>query len=425
MSVPRRTTTGRGRFRTPAGRLLGFLVLPFFNVVTPLLTLPAITSRHGAAAWASIAVAQSLGSACSVVVELGWFLSGSQRVARQHTRNRRRTYVLALLTRSLVAVPMATIAATATWFLVGEHRWVAVGVAVAVTLGTLNTLWYFVGVGTPSRIIVTDSLPRVLPVVVAAVLVLGGVGLWVYPVALLLPAVACPLIGLAVVGVTRADFRGWTFRRVLLAIRAQSSALAGVALSAAYIALPVTLVGIVAPGSVAVFAAAERLQRMTLSVLAAVPNALQGWVGRASSPELRLWRAQRAVLANAAVGALAGAVFTVAAPTLADLVFSGVAPVTTELAAFCAVMIVVVSTSRATGGVMLVALRRVHVIAVSALVGGVVGVPAILVAASVLGPAGGLLGEICAEVAVVTVQLVGIRRATRRPAPRAVVAGAS
>lgn len=414
MSAPGSRRAALARRRPAAMRLLGFLVLPFFNVVTPLLTLPAITSRYGAAAWAAIAVAQSLGSACSVVVELGWFLSGSQRVARQSPANRRRTYVLALLTRSVVAVPMLVVAGTATFLIVQDHQWIAALVAVAVTLGTLNTLWYFVGAGTPSRIILTDSLPRIVPVIVAAVLILAGVGLWVYPVALLLPALACPLLGMVVVGVRRADFRGWTARRIVLAIRAQSSALASVALSAAYIALPVTLVGVVAPGGVAVFAAAERLQRMVLSVLAAVPNALQGWVGRAPDAALRRTRARRAVIVNACVGIVAGAAFTVAAPFLSDFVFSGVAPVSSELAAICALMIVIVSTSRATGGIMLVALRRVHVIAVSALTGGIVGVPAILLLGALLGPPGGLLGEVAAELAVLTVQLLGIRGAARR-----------
>jgi O-antigen/teichoic acid export membrane protein len=396
-----------------ARRLLGFLILPMFNVVTPLITLPAITSRYGAAAWASIAVAQSIGSACAVVVELGWGLNGSQRVARQHPANQRRSFVLALLTRFLVSIPVIVVAAIVSFLISTDYRLVSAIVAVAIAIWAFDTAWYFIGTGRPAKIIVTDSIPRVAPVVLAAVLILHGAPLWFYAVALLVPAIACPFLGMISVGVRRHDFHGWTFRRVLRATAAQSTALAGRVFSAAYIALPVALVGIVYPQGIAVFAAAERLQRMTMSVLQAVPNALQGWVGKPGDAHERRRRGWLAVVANMAMGAVAGLGFALAAPLLARFVFSGVAPVPLELSSLCGVLIFVVCTSRATGGILLVALGRIRVIAMSALTGGLVGVPAILFFASLLGPRGGLVGELCAELAVIVVQLAGIRRATR------------
>jgi hypothetical protein len=392
---------------------MGFLILPMFNVVTPLITLPAITSRFGSSAWESIAIAQSIGSACAVVIGLGWGLNGSQRVARQHPANQRRSFALALLTRFMVATPVVVVAALVSYAISTEYRIVSAVVAVAIAIGAFDTAWFFIGIGRPSKIIVTDTLPRLVPVVIAAVLILQGAPLWYYALAVLLPALAAPLLGMISVRVHRRDFRGWTVPRVAGVIRVQSSALAGGIFSAAYIALPVTLVGIVLPHGLAVFAAAERLQRMALSVLQAVPNALQGWVGKPGDPRERLRRAWLAILINLAVGAVAGATFALAAPALSGLVFSGVAPVPLELSSLSGVLILIVSASRATGQIMLVALNRIHVVAVSALAGGIVGVPAILFFASLLGTSGGLVGEICAELAVLVVQVLGIRRAMR------------
>jgi hypothetical protein len=70
--------------------------------------------------------------------------------------------------------------------------------------------------------------------------------------------------------------------------------------------------------------------------------------------------------------------------------------------------------SRATGGLALVALQRVDAIALSATVGAIVGVPAILLGAWGLGALGAVLGEIAAESSVLVVQLHALRRAWPR-----------
>ncbi|WP_230671379.1 hypothetical protein [Rathayibacter sp. Leaf248] len=261
----------------------------------------------------------------------------------------------------------------------------------------------------------TDAIPRVIAVVVASLLMLSGLGLWVYgAVALILPGVAAPLLGLQRTGVRFADFQRLSVGRLARTVRSQLAALSGRALSAVYIALPVALVSIVAPGAVSVFAAAERLQRMYLTVLIAVPNLMQSWVGGASTADERLARARRGILLNAGFGLVAGGIFTAIAPFASSLIFSGVATIPWQVAALCGAMIFVVCTSRATGNLALVALRRIDVIAYSALAGTIVGVPSILGFSSLLGPAGAVLGELLAEATVLAVQLSGVARGHRR-----------
>ncbi|KQR44036.1 hypothetical protein ASF82_10850 [Frigoribacterium sp. Leaf164] len=414
--APHPPAPGRGGARGPvssaAARLGGFVALPLLTAVAPLLVLPAITAAFGQGAWVSVAVAQSLGAAAAVVVELGWGLTGTQRAARQGPEARRRLLALVTATKLVAAVPTLAVVALAVALLVPRHPVEALLIAAGGALSSLNATWLFIGTGRPSLVLAVEAGPRIAAMVVAALAVSLGGSLWWFVAACLLPSVVCPVVGLAVVGVRPRHAAGLTPRRVLGALAGQRHALTGRALSAAYIALPVVLVGAVAGTSVtAVFAAAERLQRMLLSGLQAVPNALQGWVGAPAGVEHRLDRARVAIVVNGLVGAAAGVVLTVAGPWLSAVVFSGVATLGHREAAISATLVVVVSLSRAVGGIALVVVGEVRGLARSALVGALVGVPLILLLGHQGGVVGALAGEVVAEAAVLVVQLRSLGRA--------------
>jgi hypothetical protein len=392
------------RMRSPL-RLLGFLLIPAISAVSPLLALPAVSAKGGASVWAAIAIGQSIGIAGATIVELGWGLTGPQRVSRASQGNRRRALSLSLQSRLLIFPLVAALAATSAWFLAVEHRELSAVTAVASSATGLSLIWFFIGIGAPGRLLLTDALPRLALVSASALAISNGAPIMVYPiVGLLVPALLAPLLGSLNTRIRFSDFRGISLKRTLLVVRIQAVAMSGRLVSALYIALPITLVSLVAPQAVPVFAAAERLQRMYLSILAAIPNVLQSWVGRPASRMRRLNRAEISVGLNASVGILAGLIFAVIAPSASRFVFSGQASISTELAWLCAGVIFLVCCSRAVGGLVLVALGRFHSVATSAVVGAVVGVPLILLLASRLGASGGLLGELIAESAVLCVQ---------------------
>lgn len=394
-------------------RLFGFLVLPMLGAISPLIALPAITSNFGALAWASVAIAQSVGAAGGVLVELGWGLNGPQRVARARAVNQRQILATSLATKGVAFVVIGPVAAVVSVLLAPGYEIAAALVAVGATGVGLTASWFFVGTGSPSKIMITDSLPRIIAVIIATVAISLGAPLLVYGLAIFIPSVASPMLALLLTRVGFGDFRTVRGRRILIAIRLQMVALSGRAVSALYIALPITLVSIVSPQSVAVFASIERLQRMTLTVLQSVPNFMQGWVGRAPDRVLRLRRATRSILLNAIMGAAAGAVFAALAPWVSSVLFSGVVTVSFTLSALGGCMIFIVCVSRATGNIALVALRNIRAISLSALAGALVGVPAILLLAFHFGPLGALLGEIAAEATVLLIQLSAVRRALK------------
>lgn len=395
-------------------KLFGFIALPMLSAISPLIALPAITLHFGAIAWASVAVAQSIGAAAAVIVELGWGLNGPQRVARASEPNQRQMLATALATKMTVFALVGVVATVTAVLLSPSYSVTAALVAGGAAGVGLTSTWYFIGTGSPGRIMVTDSIPRIVAVCVAALIISIGAPLFVYGLATLLPSLLSPVLSVWVTGVRRQDFRIARGGRLFLAIRLQMLALSGRAISALYIALPITLVSLVSPQAVAVFASVERLQRMSLTLLQSIPNFMQGWVGRSPDHQVRMARALQSILINGCLGLLAGVGFTVLAPWVSDFLFSGVVDVPIGLSAFGGCLIFIVCLSRATGNITLVALRKLRVISISALAGALVGVPSILVFAALLGPAGGLLGEVIAEAVVLSVQLIGVRRALGR-----------
>lgn len=412
-------TSRRDRARPLLRRFSVFVAVPALTSLVPLLALPGVTSVAGAPGWAAVAVGQSIGAAGAVVTELGWGLTGTVRVGRQAESAARRLLAWSFATKVVVLLVVAPAAAIAAAVVAPAFRAEAAAIAAFGAVSSVNAVWFYIGRGDPRALLLFDALPRTLCGIVSAAFLLGGAPLWVFALGIGVPAVAAPLLALSAVGLRRSDFTGMTWRRLWRVVVMQRTALAGRAVSSIYIALPVTLVAAVAPTSVvASFAGADRLQRMVLTGLQAVPNTVQHWVGSSPDLRVRLRRARSAAVLAVALGAAAGAGFIASAPTLSRLLLSETAPVTPFAAMLCAGTITVVSGSRITGGVVLVLLRRVRYILVSAVVGACVGVVVIPVGAVTFGVVGALGGTLLTEISVLAVQVVAARRAwasTRGP----------
>jgi hypothetical protein len=399
------------RARLLAGRFAVFVAVPALTSLVPLLALPGVTSVAGASGWAAVAIGQSVGAAAAVVTELGWGLTGTVRVGRQSGQAARRLLAWSLATKGIAVLVITPVAACAAALLAPAFRPEAAAIAGVGALSSVNAVWFYIGRGDPRRLLLLDALPRTVCGVASAVLLLHGAPLWIFVLGVGVPAVTAPVLAVRAVGLRRNDCTGMTSRRLWRVVMMQRTALASRAVSSVYIALPVTLVAAVAPTAVvASFAAADRLQRMLLTGLQALPNTVQHWVG--SSPDLktRLTRGRHAAVASVLLGAVIGAGLVVLAPTLSRWLFSDSASVTRPAAVFCAGAIMVVSGSRITGGVILVVLHQVRSILVSATVGACVGVVAIPIGAATHGVEGALAGTLLAEMSVLAVQVDAARR---------------
>lgn len=385
------------------------VVAPAAGAITPLIALPALTASGGAQAWAAVAIGQSVGLASATVVELGWGLTGPQATARRTPASRKRLLALSLRARLILLGPIAILAAVVSAALSPNHPLLSAlsaggGVATGMTL-----VWFFVGSNRPVMVLATDALPRLLMSALSAWLMLRGAGPLAYPAVGLLGGCGAALIAGVLVG--QPDWRQtkWRLGRILRIIWGQRQAIAGRSVSAIYIALPTALLSVVSPGSVAVFAAVDRLQRMGLSVLTAVPSAMQAQVGVAPLAD-RERVAKTAAYWNTCVGVVAGGVCAVAVGPTSQIVFAGTVDVPPVVAALSGLVVFLVVTSRAVGGLVLVAKRRIGTITASAVAGAAVGVPAIMIAGHNLGATGAFIGLVAAEGTVLMTQLWGAGR---------------
>ena len=402
------------RFRFIAGALVSYLAAPLLNAVSPLLALPAITASFGGEPWVAIAVGQSLGGTAGVIVELGWGLSGSQRVARMSPRNRAHAYGVSLVTKAIVGVPTIGLAIVLSAALAPEGQGaLSAGVAAAAAIAMFSGSWIFIGILKPRLFLYTEVLPRALLIAISAIVIHVGGPLWAYPVALLVSALAAPVAAAFVLKMRMRDLTSLGPRRLLRVIGVQRHALSSSVYSSVYISLGTTIATLGAANATLLFASVDRLVRMLQQVLRTQNFFFKGWVGREVDPGRRIHQAIRATMVSAVVGLVCGVMFAAAAPWAAEIIFSGTVHIPPLAAAIAGLSIAIICTTMSSGNVLLVSLGRVQAVATSAATGAVVGLPGIFFGAMFFGGIGALAGQLLAEASVLIVQVLAARRRLR------------
>ena len=390
-------------------RVIGFGLAPAFAALSPLLMLPAISYSLGANAWGAIALGLSVGGGGSVLVELGWALTGPQAVAASLPPAQRLLYETALRSKAVVIVPITLVCAGIAYALAPVYACESALTSVAANVYGLTVAWFFIGTGSPRGVVLLDAAPKLVGTLVGSLCLVLGLPLIVLPACLLIGGLAGPLIGLVVVrrscgSLDEPPVSVWR------SLRSQQHAVAARGFSAVYTALPVTFVALVAPALLPSFAAIERLMRMALLVLQTFPNALQAWLG--SSPDIGTLhlRARQAIKWNLVLGGAAGGLFAVVSPYIGLLLFGRTITFDRLGCALAGLVILLTCTSRSTGSLGLVAISRVSVLAVSAAVGA--GLALVLVPAltALWGIPGGFAGEVAAESTVLVIQYSVLRK---------------
>jgi O-antigen/teichoic acid export membrane protein len=384
-------------------RLGGFAILPMFGAVTPLLALPAISDTNGAAGWTAIAVGQSVGAGGSVLVELGWSLTGPQTVAGSSAEQGKRVFAQACLSKLAVLAAVAPVAVLLTISLGPAHLTTAVLSALALCVGGMSANWYFIGLGEPRYIFFSDALPRVLFTLLGVGTLYAHQPLWFFGLCSVLGYLSSFLLGVHLIGRQIPWKSEFNKRAIRSTLRAQRVAVVGRGFSALYIGLPTSLVQAVSPSSVAAFSAAERLIRMGLMILQSVPNAFQRYIGAPGTAGSRQRRIQVTIVSQAIIGVVAASVVAFALPKTVDILFSGTVAVSEPVTIFAASVVLLTCLSRGTG-LALVALQDVKWITFSAAGGAAAGVIAIPGLASTGGATGAMAGLVIAELVVFVVQ---------------------
>lgn len=385
-----------------------FLIVPAASAAAPLAVIPAVTSRFGAEGWSSVAVALAVGVAASVVAELGWSIVGPQRIAR-NPASRGSIYEAALASRLVAVLVAGPVAAVLGFVLVDDHRVSAALLALGVVLGALSPSWFFTGLGRPLLILVCETAPRILAALLSALIIVSGGPLPVYGLGMIVAAVACWLLA-ARFGRLPLWPSTVAFRAVPATLRDQAVLVGGRGVTTVYKSLPVVLVGFVSPGAVATFAALDRPLRMGLQVLTAIPNRLQAWIGTPDR-HLSARRGRISILINVGLGIVSGAVFAVAMPTVATVLFTGTIAVDATISLLGGILIAVICASRGLG-LSLVAASRANHTSAAALVSAAVALGGVPLGVTLGGVAGAVVGLIAAEAAGALVQIPFLLQST-------------
>ncbi|MBT2502631.1 hypothetical protein [Curtobacterium sp. ISL-83] len=383
-----------------------YAITPALSAAAPLMVIPAVTSRFGADGWASVATGLSLGLVAAVVGELGWAIVGPQAVAHD-VDGAARLYDQALAARTCVVLPLAVVVAALSACVVPVHADAAAWVAAGVALGAVSPSWYFVGLARPVLILLTETLPRIVLLAAAAAGIARGGPLALYGAALTVAAVAAVALGGRAGGVRVFPTRS-AFRRVPRTLREQWVITTGRAISSLYKAVPTTVVALVTPDLIAIWAALDRPLRMGLQVLAALPQRLQTWIARGERSDMRR-RVALTIALNSGLGMVAGCAFAVVMPMVAPFLFSGSIHLPPRLCWLAALLIFVICTGRGFGLVM-VARRRAGATSAAALVSAGVGLPGVALAVGPVGVDGALIALVLAEVAGIALQWIVLRR---------------
>lgn len=310
-----------GRMSRGALSLLPYFIIPGLSAVTPLLVYPMMTLRHGAAGFTAVAAGMAVGLTIAAVCELGWGVLGPQRVARSDPRTHQDLLRSSLATKGtalLIGIPLAVLL---TAFVVHDHHISAMVTAAGCALTALTPNWYLIGLNRPLRILFTDTLPKIATNVAVAGALFLGAPLVIYGVGAIITSMI-PLAGLMLLERRSLLPRRKDFVDGFGVIRSQGTLTIGRAVTVTYTSLPVALTTTFAPSSAALFAATDRILRMGLTVIAAIPSRFQSYLG-VSDADLRRIRIRHALLVNAALGISAGVVFFFATPWAMEIFFTG------------------------------------------------------------------------------------------------------
>ncbi|KYH45877.1 hypothetical protein [Branchiibius sp. NY16-3462-2] len=390
-----------------------YLLIPAAGFLSPLLVIPAITSRFGVAGWTGMALAQSLGGAIAIATEMGWGVVGPQRVAGMSRRDGIAQYRLSLTSRPLTAIPGMVLAAALTGWLVDDHAVAAAILAAAMASQAMTPQWYFVGIGQPVAVLWSESLPKALLALISAIAILAGAPFVTYSLLMCLAMPIALIVARLIIG-PEARLRRSDWAAATTASRQQLIIGSSRVVSVAYTGLPVTLVQIAAPEATPVFAATERLMRMGVLVLYSVPSRLQSWIGGADVGERagRVHQAQRICLL---MGVLAGVAYAALTPTVSRLMFSGAVNVPYSVSSASGVLLAVICTSMGLG-LSMVATGQANLTIAAIIPAAIVALSTVGVMAIHFGATGAVIAEIAAELVGVAILWYLLRRHARRHA---------
>lgn len=397
--------------RRTAGRLSGFTVSVIIVTLLGIVAIPLLTETVGKATWGTLVFIQTVAQFGGILVAFGWGAVGAATVAGIQEERRPAFFRRSLQARvglyACVFPPLALLLIALTR---GEVLISILGAAVYL-LPYLGANWYFTGEGRPKRLLLFDTVPTVVGGVLGLVGVWITRELWVYLVFQGLGYLAAVSISALVVRRSPQDydFDDRTPLRTLLAT--QRHAVSATLVSSLYVTLPMIAVQIFLPKLLPMYAMANQLFKYASIALLPIQQFFQSWVPVDDGGRPR--RMRIATLSAVGIGVIAGALIAGLSPWVSTLLSVGQNPVPLSVSLPLGVAFVGIAIAAIVGYACLVSLGRVRALAVSTLIGAIVGAPLIILFA-VLGSVPAVAWAVAiSELCVAGYLLSMLRRALR------------
>lgn len=403
--------------RPRAGRhvllTLGFAINMVVLAVAGLAMIPALIGAVGPRDWAEVAVAQAIGGFCGVITGYGWGLVGPGYVARATPAERTERYFESLRGRALVGVIVIPVGVGLLCAVIGHVSSVPILALFVTAAVALSPAWFYVGTSQPWTLIVVDTTPRALSTAVAIV----GLHMGLAPQAAFCAQLAGLAIGIVVASllVRRAALAPRThapWHRVVEVLSQQTNGMLAAGASAAFAALPVVLVGIVAPTVLPVYAVFDKVQRQFGSAVSPAVQVSQGFVARAE-PAARNRAIRRVVIAVGALAVVGVAVFALLGPWFLHILVAQTIRFGSPQVVVLGVGLALILFEQSFGHAVLATAGHTKQLASATFVGGVVGLGLVCVGAVSFGATAALVGFVLGLAVTVSLEVAAYLRVVR------------
>lgn len=360
------------------------------SLLASLVLLPVISNIYGSDGWVTLGLGQSIGAVVSVVVSLAWPVIGGHLISAAETVEARQSiFRRSVVSRLIMMAGLLVMAIPLTFLLAGAYPLETVLFMIGIAGNGLTASWYYAGTGEPRHVVVNEGIVRLVAYAISLVgLILGGGLLWYSGVMALSGVAMLVLNWRQVMGSSQLRTPG-QFSEGLRTIRAQFAGTTSRVLQALFWFGGPSVFSVVAPGSLATFAALDQVQKAANNALGVSPMAFVSWVGSAPPEDRRRrMRLSMTVILGIALVAVAG--YILVSPFLLDFLFAGELETSPWLTALMVTLIALLLIVRSVEFLVLVPLGYEKQIYRGNTVASVLGVGLLAAGAVSFGALGGL-----------------------------------
>lgn len=350
-------------------RLLGFGTVVGFSAVSGVLQVVVLVRLLGPRAWGDVALAQSAAALAGAAVGLGWSSVGASVIATHHPTTRVSLFAQSLVARGYALLLCAPVLFLVVFALSTVSPWAIGLLAVAGLLPVLGASWYFVGQGTPSRLLMRDALPQIAGMM-TGLLCASRWGVAGLATAVLVGNLVAVWLGVRGVmddgplALTRLHTSPRGAYRFMVQHR---DALVASWAGSVNSYMPTIIVARLAATALPSFALADRLLRYALAGFSPVVQFAQGWVP--ANPLSTGRRARAAVASASVIGLAGGGIVSISGGPVVRLLSGGNVGLRWTLLLPFGVVVGVLMIGQITAFAVLVPLRMTGVLAASTAAG--------------------------------------------------------